>query len=48
MSREVVVQEELEAHDEEGDVVGGPEEEEETCAVVEATARACVWLALWS
>ena len=35
---QVVVQEELAAHDEEGEVVGGPDQEEETCAVVEARA----------
>ena len=35
---EVVVQVELAAHDEEGGVVRGPEEEEEACAVVEAGA----------
>lgn len=37
---EVVVQEELAAHNKEGDVVRGPEEEEEACAVVEAGAGA--------
>lgn len=31
-----MVEEELASHDEEGDVVGGPEEEEETGRVVEA------------
>ena len=51
MRGEVVVEEELAAHDVEGDVVGGPEEEEEACAVVEAGAGSCVTLAgelLWS
>ena len=37
---QVVVQEELTAHDEEGDVVRGPEEEEEAGAVIEAGAGA--------
>lgn len=38
MCGQVVVKEELAAHDEEGDVVGGPAEEEETCAVVKTRA----------
>lgn len=41
MRGEVVVQEELAAHEEEGEVVRGPAEEEEACAVVEAGASAC-------
>ena len=45
MCGEVVVQEELAAHDEEGDVVRCPEEEEKTCAIVEAGTCACVSLA---
>lgn len=40
MSGEVVVKEELTAHDEEGDVVSCPGEEEETGAVVETRASA--------
>ena len=42
---EVVVQEELASHDEEGDVVGGPGEEEEAGRVVEA--RAGAWAPDW-
>lgn len=38
MSREVVVEEELTAHDVEGDVVGSPGQEEETSRVVETVA----------
>ena len=41
VSGQVVVEEELAAHYEEGNVVGCPEEEEEACAVVEAGAGAC-------
>lgn len=37
---EVVVEEELAAHDVEGDVVGGPGKEEETGRVVETVASA--------
>jgi hypothetical protein len=37
---EVVVEEELAAHDVEGDVVGGPGEEEEAGRVVETVASA--------
>lgn len=40
---EVVVQEELTAHDEEGEIVRSPDEEEETGAVVEAAAGAYKW-----
>ena len=40
VGREVVVEEELATHDEEGDIVGCPKQEEETCAVVEAGAGA--------
>lgn len=40
MRGEVVVQEELAAHEEEGEVVGGPGEEEEAGGIVEAGARA--------
>lgn len=41
---EVVVEEELAAHDVEGDVVGGPGEKEEAGGVVEAGAGAWVVL----
>lgn len=44
MRGEVVVEEELAAHDVEGDVVGCPGQEEEACAVVEAGA--CAWMLL--
>ena len=40
MGGQVVVEEELTAHDEEGDVVGGPGQEEEAGAVVETVAGA--------
>jgi len=40
MSGQVVVEEELATHDVEGDVVGGPGEEEETGRVVETVASA--------
>ena len=46
MCGKIVVQEELAAHDEEGNVVGCPDEEEETCAVVKT--RACTCLAKMS
>lgn len=39
---QVVVEEELAAHDEEGEVVGGPREEEEACAVIQAGAGSCL------
>jgi len=38
MSGEVVMEEELATHEVEREVVGGPAEEEEACAVVEAGA----------
>ena len=38
MCGQVVVKEELAAHDEEGDVVSGPAEEEEASAIVETRA----------
>ena len=41
MGGEVVVQEELSAHKVEGEVMGGPAEEEEAGAVVEAGAGSC-------
>lgn len=41
MGWQVVVEEELTTHDEEGDVMGGPGEEEETGAVVKTVASAC-------
>lgn len=43
MGGQVVVEEELAAHKVEGQVVGGPAEEEKASAVVEAGARSCVW-----
>ena len=45
MGREVVVKEQLAAHKIEGQVVGGPGEEEEARAVVEAGASA--WAIDW-
>lgn len=47
MGREVVVKEELTAHDEEGDVVSCPGEEEETGAVVETRASAWESVSVW-
>ena len=41
---EVVVKEELTAHEVEGEVVGCPAEEEETCAVIETEAGSCYTL----
>ena len=41
MAGEVVVEEELAAHEVEGEVVGGPAEEEEAGAVVEAGSSTC-------
>ena len=41
MSGEVVVKEELSAHEVEGEVMGGPAEEEKAGAVVEAGAGTC-------
>ena len=41
MRGEVVVEEELAAHEVEGEVVGRPAEEEEAGAVVEAGSRSC-------
>ena len=41
MGGEVVVEEELAAHEVEGEVMGGPAEEEEAGAVVEAGAGSC-------
>lgn len=41
MSWQIMVQEELAAHDEEGDVVSGPGQEEESGAVVQAGASTC-------
>lgn len=41
MSGEVMVKEKLATHDEEGNVVSSPGEEEETSAVVQARASAC-------
>lgn len=47
MSGEVMVKEELTTHDEEGNVVGSPGEEEETGAVVETRASACESVSLF-
>ena len=41
MCGQIVVKEELAAHDEKRDVVGGPAEEEEAGAVVETKASSC-------
>ena len=41
MGGEVVVEEELSAHEVEGEVMSGPAEEEEAGAVVEAGAGSC-------
>lgn len=41
VSGEVVVEEKLSAHEVEGEIMGGPAEEEEAGAVVEAGAGSC-------
>ncbi len=41
MGGEVVVEEELSAHEVEGEVMGGPAEEEEAGTVIEAGACSC-------
>ena len=41
MGGKVVVEEELTAHEVEGEVMGGPAEEEEAGAVIEAGAGSC-------
>ena len=41
MGGEVVVEEELTAHEVEGEVMGGPAEKEEAGAVVEAGSGSC-------